>query len=230
MEHSSKVSARILIVDDDPDIRSFLQYNLDAKGYITAVAEDGFEAMRLARSFHPDLILMDVMMPGKDGITVLKELRQTPGFESTAIILLTALSDEQHEISGLQKGADDYIAKPIKLELLATRIAATLRRSRKPKDTDILRLGALEIDRAEFCVRYQGQEIALARKEFELLALLASRPGKVFLRSEILQRVWGSDVIVGDRTIDVHIRKVRQKTGLELIKTVKGVGYKFELS
>ncbi len=230
MEYSAQTTARILIVDDDPDIRSFLQYNLDAKGYITAVAEDGFEAIRLARSFRPDLILMDVMMPGKDGITVLKELRQTPGFESTAIILLTALSDEQHEIAGLQKGADDYISKPIKPDLLVTRIAAILRRSRKATNQDRMKSGDLEIDRSEFCIRHQGQEITLARKEFELLALLASKPGKVFQRSEILQIVWGNDVIVGDRTIDVHIRKIRQKTGLELIKTVKGVGYKFELS
>ncbi|MBS1614646.1 MAG: response regulator transcription factor [Bacteroidetes bacterium] len=228
MEQTAKHSARVLIVDDDPDILAFLQYNLNTRGYSTCTATDGFEALRLVRSFRPDLILMDVMMPGKDGITALKELRQTSGFESTAVILLTALSDEQHEISGLKNGADDYIAKPIKPELLATRIAATLRRSRKRTDADFMSFGALEIDRSDYCVRYQGLEISLARKEFELLALLASQPGKVFPRSEILQRIWGNEVIVGDRTIDVHIRKIRQKTGLELIKTVKGVGYKFE--
>lgn len=230
MESSSQAPARILIVDDDPDIVEFLQYSLRARGYQTAIATDGNEAIRSARSFRPDLILMDVMMPRKDGITALKELRQTPGFQHTAIILLTARSDEGSEIAGLQTGADDYIAKPIKPELLATRIAATLRRARKDKDEDSLVFGDLEIRKSGYSVVFHGKEIMLAKKEFELLALLASRPGRVFPRSEILQRVWGTDVIVGDRTIDVHVRKIRQKIGIDLIATVKGVGYKFEMA
>lgn len=221
---------KILIVDDEPDIVAFLSYNLKSKGYEIATAADGIEALRTARSFRPDLILMDVMMPLKDGITAVRELRDHPDFENTAIILLTALSDEKNEIEGLSIGADDYIAKPIKPELLLTRISAALRRSRKDADTEEKQnFGELEINKTKFAVSYKGADITLARKEFELLSLLASKPGRVFLRNEILQKVWGTDVIVGDRTIDVHIRKIRQKVGLDLITTVKGVGYKFEM-
>jgi two-component system alkaline phosphatase synthesis response regulator PhoP len=171
------------------------------------------------------------MMPKKDGIATLKELRELPDFEQTAIIFLTALSDEKSEIEGLKLGADDYIAKPIKPELLSTRISAALRRFRKDDEQDNkLTFGDLEINKTKFTVTYQDNEILLAKKEFELLALLASKPGRVFLRNEILQRVWGTEVIVGDRTIDVHIRKIRQKVGIDLITTVKGVGYKFEMA
>jgi two-component system alkaline phosphatase synthesis response regulator PhoP len=229
MEKAPRHSGRILIVDDDPDIVEFLQYSLSAQGYSVATAADGNAAIRNAKTFRPDLILMDVMMPGKDGITALKELRQTPGFESTGIILLTALSDEKSEIAGLQTGADDYIAKPVKPELLASRIAAALRRLRKEHPGDTLVFGPLEISRSRFSITFHGKEISLARKEFELLALLASKPGHVFLRSDILRSVWGTDVIVGDRTIDVHVRKIRQKSGADFITTVKGVGYKFEM-
>jgi two-component system alkaline phosphatase synthesis response regulator PhoP len=170
------------------------------------------------------------MMPNKDGMQTIRELRQTPGFENIAIIFLTALSDEKSEIEGLNLGADDYIAKPIKPELLLTRIAAALRRTKPDEDKEQkLTFGDLEINKTKFTVTYQGREILLAKKEFELLLLLASKPGRVFLRNEILQRVWGTDVIVGDRTIDVHIRKIRQKIGIDLITTVKGVGYKFEM-
>ncbi len=232
MDTTEKLPEKILIVDDEPDIVQFLQYNLKGKGYLTATASDGAEAIRTARAFRPDLILMDVMMPGKDGITTIRELRQMPDFEHTAIILLTARTGEQHEIEGLQTGADDYISKPIKPELLATRISTALRRTRKDKgdEDDKQSFGDFEINKSKFTVSYQGQEIVLAKKEFELLSLLASKPGRVFLRNEILQRVWGTEVIVGDRTIDVHIRKIRQKTGVDLITTVKGVGYKFELA
>ena len=223
--------AKILIVDDEPDIVAFLSYNLKSKGYSIATANDGVEAIRKAKDFRPDLILLDVMMPNKDGIATIKDLRQMPDFEETAIILLTALSDERYEIEGLKTGADDYIAKPIKPELLATRISAALRRLRKDDDAEQkLSFGDLEINKTKFTVSYQGNEIILAKKEFELLSLLASKPGRVFLRNEILQRVWGTEVIVGDRTIDVHIRKIRQKIGIDLITTVKGVGYKFELA
>ncbi len=222
---------KILIVDDEPDIVEFITYSLKGKGYLTATAKDGFEAIRKAKDFRPDLILLDVMMPNKDGIQTIKELRLMPEFEETAIIFLTALSDEKSEIEGLKVGADDYIAKPIKPELLATRIRTALRRSRKDDEQENkLTFGELEINKTKFTVTYQGNEILLAKKEFELLSLLASKPGRVFLRNEILQRVWGTDVIVGDRTIDVHIRKIRQKVGIDLITTVKGVGYKFEMA
>ncbi|OSZ78094.1 DNA-binding response regulator [Chitinophagaceae bacterium IBVUCB1] len=221
---------KILIVDDEPDIVEFISYNLKGKGYLISTARDGVEAIRKAKDFRPDLILLDIMMPNKDGIQTIKELRVMPEFEETAIIFLTALSDEKSEIEGLKIGADDYIAKPIKPELLATRIRTALRRFRKDDDQDQkLTFGELEINKTKFTVTYKGNEIILAKKEFELLSLLASKPGRVFLRNEILQRVWGTDVIVGDRTIDVHIRKIRQKIGIDLITTVKGVGYKFEM-
>ena len=224
-------NGKILIVDDEPDIVAFITYNLKQKGYLTATAGDGAEAIRKAKEFKPDLILMDVMMPHKDGLAAIRELRMMPDFEHTAIILLTALSDEKYEIEGLKTGADDYIAKPIKPELLATRISTALRRSRKEDDSDeSMSFGDLEINKSKFTVSYKGDEMVLAKKEFELLSLLASKPGRVFLRQEILQRVWGADVIVGDRTIDVHIRKIRQKVGIDLITTVKGVGYKFEMN
>jgi two-component system alkaline phosphatase synthesis response regulator PhoP len=221
---------KILIVDDEPDIVEFISYNLKSKGYLIATAKDGVEAIRKAKDFRPNLILLDIMMPNKDGIETIKELRSLPEFDDTAIIFLTALNDEKYEIEGLKIGADDYITKPIKPELLVTRIGSALRRFRKDEDQDQkLEFGDLEINKTKFTVTYQGQEIVLAKKEFELLSLLASKPGRVFLRNEILQRVWGTDVIVGDRTIDVHIRKVRQKVGVDLITTVKGVGYKFEM-
>lgn len=222
--------SKILIVDDEPDIVEFISYNLKNKGYYVATAGDGAEAIRKAKEFKPDLILMDVMMPNKDGITAVKELRQQPEFANTAIIFLTALKDERSEIEGLQTGADDYLSKPVKPELLATRISTALRHFKKDDDSEQkLNFGDLEINKTKYTVNYQGEEIILAKKEFELLSLLASKPGRVFLRNEILQRVWGTDVIVGDRTIDVHIRKIRQKIGIDLITTVKGVGYKFEM-
>lgn len=229
-EHMEVLPGKILIVDDEPDIVEFISYNLKGKGYLISTARDGVEAIRKAKDFRPDLILLDIMMPNKDGIQTIKELRMMPEFEETAIIFLTALSDEKSEIEGLKVGADDYIAKPIKPELLATRIRTALRRFRKDDDQDQkLTFGELEINKTKFTVSYKGTEIILAKKEFELLSLLASKPGRVFLRNEILQRVWGTDVIVGDRTIDVHIRKIRQKIGIDLISTVKGVGYKFEM-
>lgn len=221
---------KILVVDDEPDIVEFISYNLRSKGYLTATASDGIEAIKKAKDFRPDLILLDVMMPNKDGMQTLKELRQTPGLENVAVIFLTALSDEKSEIEGLNLGADDYLSKPIKPELLVTRIAAALRRTKVDEDQEQkLTFNDLEINKTKFTVTYKDQEIILAKKEFELLSLLASKPGRVFLRNEILHRVWGTDVIVGDRTIDVHVRKVRQKLGIDLITTVKGVGYKFEM-
>ncbi len=223
-------TGKILVVDDEPDIVEFISYNLKSKGYQIATAADGNEAIRKAKEFRPDLILLDKMMPNKDGNQTIKELRQMPDFENTAIIFLTALTDEKSEIEGLMLGADDYVSKPIKPELLLTRIATALRRTKSDDDKEEkLTFNDLEINKTKFTVTYKEEEIILAKKEFELLSLLASKPGRVFLRNEILQRVWGTDVIVGDRTIDVHVRKVRQKLGIDLITTVKGVGYKFEM-
>ncbi len=221
---------KILIVDDEPDIVEFISYNLKSKGYFITTAKDGVEAIRKAKEFRPDLILLDVMMPNKDGIQTIKELRSMPEFENTAIIFLTALTDERSEIEGLKTGADDYIAKPIKPELLSTRISAALRRFRKEDDQEQkLVFGDLEINKTKFTVIYKEEEILLAKKEFELLALLASKPGRVILTNEKHQPVRAKELIVGDRTIDVHIRKIRQKVGIDLITTVKGVGYKFEM-
>lgn len=221
---------KILIVDDEQDIVEFINYSLKQAGYLTATANDGNEAIRKAESFKPDLILLDVMMPEKDGFQTIQQLRRNPELDSTIIVFLTAMSDEKSEIEGLKLGADDYIAKPIKPELLLTRLRTALRRVKKDEEQDNkVVFGDLEINKYKFTVSYKGEEIILAKKEFELLSLLASKPGRVFLRNEILQKVWGTEVIVGDRTIDVHIRKIRQKLGIDVITTVKGVGYKFEM-
>lgn len=219
---------RILIADDEADILEIISYNLTAEGYEVMTAKNGDIAIDLAKKTNPDLIILDIMMPGKTGIEVCRILRQQPAFAQTLIIFLTALSDETSEIKGLETGADDYITKPISPKVLVSKVAALLRRIKKEENT-VLQIGDLQIDREKYIVNYNGKELILARKEFELLALLASRPGKVFLRNEILNTVWGTEVIVGDRTIDVHIRKIRQKLGLDCITTVKGVGYKFEL-
>ncbi|MGX5818566.1 response regulator transcription factor [Chitinophaga lutea] len=219
---------KILVVDDEADILEIISYNLRSAGYETVTARDGSEAIQKAKIFRPDLIMLDIMMPNKNGIDTCRELRRLPEFKETMVLFLTALNDEKSEIEGLNMGADDYIAKPIKPKLLVSRINALFRRLNKVEEQQ-LQLGDLVIDREKFTVSYKGQEIILAKKEFELLQLLASKPGRVFLRNEILNQVWGTEVIVGDRTIDVHIRKIRQKLGVDLITTVKGVGYKFEL-
>ena len=219
---------RILIADDEPDILEIIQYNLKAEGYEVATAKNGNDALDLAKRFNPDLIILDIMMPGKTGIEVCNLLRLQPAFNDTLIIFLTALSDEGTEIKGLETGADDYLTKPISPKVLLSKVNALFRRINK-EETGILQVGDLKIDREKYIINFQGNDIILARKEFELLALLASKPGKVFLRNEILNQVWGTEVIVGDRTIDVHIRKIRQKLNLDCITTVKVVGYKFEI-
>ncbi len=221
---------KILLVDDEESIVEIISYNLKQQGYEIATASNGIEAITKAKAFNPDLILLDIMMPKKDGIETLKELRNMAAFANTAIIMLTAKSDEAKEITGLQLGADDFIRKPIKTEVLLTRIQTALRRSKREEEQTILNFGNLEINKTHHTVTYNQQVIALAKKEFELLMLLASKPGRVFLRNEILDKVWGADVIVGDRTIDVHVRKIRQKVGIDLFTTIKGVGYKFEIS
>jgi two-component system, OmpR family, alkaline phosphatase synthesis response regulator PhoP len=219
---------KILIADDEPDILEIIQYNLQAEGFEVITAKNGNEAIEKAKKNMPDLIILDIMMPGKTGMEVCNLLRQLPAFKNTLIIFLTALSDETTEVKGLESGADDYLTKPISPKVLVSKVNALFRRfvNDGPK---VLKVGDLEIDREKYMINFKGNDIVLARKEFELLALLAGKPGKVFLRNEILNTIWGTEVIVGDRTIDVHIRKIRQKLDLDCISTVKGVGYKFEI-
>ena len=219
---------KILIADDEPDILEIIQFNLLAEGYEVATAKNGDEAYEKAKRFSPDLIILDIMMPGKNGIEVCNLLRMLPAFKETLIIFLTAMSDESTEIRGLESGADDYLTKPVSPKVLISKVNALFRRVHKA-EKGIIKIGDLQIDREKYNVNYKNTDITLARKEFELLSLLASKPGKVFLRNEILNQIWGTEVIVGDRTIDVHIRKIRQKLDLDCITTVKGVGYKFEL-
>ncbi|MBL0882023.1 MAG: response regulator [Chitinophagaceae bacterium] len=220
---------QILIADDEQDILEIISYNLTKEGYEVYTAKDGNEAIEKAKQIHPDLIILDIMMPKKTGVEVCQILRSQPLFQDTLIIFLTALSDEASQIKGLETGADDYVSKPISPKVLVSRVNALFRRVNS-KDTDkTIKIANIQIDPVKFNVIIDNQEVVLAKKEFELLYLLASRPGRVFLRNEILSQIWGNDVIVGDRTIDVHIRKVRQKLGVDCITTVKGVGYKFEL-
>lgn len=219
---------RILIADDEPDILEIVGYNLSKEGYEIYTAKDGSEAVAQAKLLNPDLIILDVMMPRKTGVEVCQLLRSLPAFQETLIIFLTAMSDEASQIKGLETGADDYVNKPISPKVLVSRVNALFRRLNK-EDGKTVNVGNIQIDPVKFIVTIDGSEVVLAKKEFELLYLLASRPGRVFLRNEILSQVWGSEVIVGDRTIDVHIRKIRQKLNVDCITTVKGVGYKFEL-
>lgn len=222
---------QILIADDEPDILEIVSYNLGKEGYEVYTAKDGNEAIERAKQLHPDLIILDVMMPKKTGVEVCQILRSQPMFQDTLIIFLTAMSDEASQIKGLETGADDYVNKPISPKVLISRVNALFRRLSKDENGSgkSIMLGNITIDPVKFLVTINNEEVILAKKEFELLYLLASRPGRVFLRNEILSQVWGNDVIVGDRTIDVHIRKVRQKLGVDCITTVKGVGYKFDL-
>jgi len=222
-----QTARKVLIADDEPDIREFLQYNLSAEGYEVYTAKDGDETLDKAKRIQPDLIVLDVMMPKKSGVEVCQLLRSQSAFKDTIILMLTALNDDGSHIKGLENGADDYIGKPISPKVLVSRINALFRRLHKPK-AGILTMDSISIDPEKFIVRVEDKEVSLAKKEFELLYLLAHRPGRVFLRNEILNQVWGNEVIVGDRTIDVHIRKIRQKLGIDCITTVKGVGYKFE--
>lgn len=219
---------KVLIVDDEADILEFLSYNLKKEGFVVFTADNGNDAVQIAKKELPQLILLDVMMPGMDGIEVCRELRASPGLQHVIIAFLTARSEDYSHIAGFDAGADDYINKPIKPRVLVSRIKALLRRVPSEKDNAALDMGGIRIDRESYMVYKGEEEISLPRKEFELLSLLASKPGKVFAREEILNKVWGDEVVVGDRTIDVHIRKLREKIGEDYIKTVKGVGYKFE--
>ncbi len=219
---------KVLIADDEPDILEILKYNLSGEGYDVITAKDGDEALEKARRTQPDLVVLDVMMPKKTGVEVCQILRTQATFKDTLIIFLTAVNDDGSQIRGLETGADDYVSKPISPKVFLSRVNALFRRLNKA-EVKTLELENIKIDPERFMVQVDGNDIVLAKKEFELLYLLAQKPGRVFLRNEILNQVWGNDVIVGDRTIDVHIRKIRQKLGIDCVTTVKGVGYKFEL-
>jgi two-component system alkaline phosphatase synthesis response regulator PhoP len=226
-------ATKILIVDDEPDILEFLKYNLQKEGFQVIVASDGEEGIAAAERERPDLIILDIMMPKLDGVEVCRQLRSRPEFDKTLIAFLTAREEDYSQIAALENGGDDYITKPIRPRVLISRIRALLRRSDR-QDTEEeeegskFRIGDLVVDKARVSVERNGQLIELAKKEFELLNLLISKPGKVFTREEIFNKVWGTDVIVGNRTIDVHIRKLREKIGDDYIRTIKGIGYKFE--
>jgi len=231
MENSKK----ILLVDDDKDIIEFLDYNLKKEGFITKVANNGDEAIKLAKTFLPDLILLDVMMSGKDGIETCEIIRTMPELNNPLVAMLTARGEDYSQIAGFEAGADDYITKPIKPKLLISRINALLKRrnsepiQKKSDNNKLIKIGVIEIDKERYIVRKDSIDLILPRKVFELLVLLASKPGKVFTRDEIYDSIWGDAIVVGDRTIDVHIRKLREKIGDDLIKTIKGVGYKFSI-
>jgi two-component system alkaline phosphatase synthesis response regulator PhoP len=219
---------KILLVDDEEDILEFLGYNLRKEGFKVSTASNGLEAIKKVKKEHPNLVVMDVMMPEMDGVTAVEEIRKDKKLDDILILFLTARSEDYSQIAGFEAGADDYVTKPIKIKILVSRIIALLRRSAKTDKTDTIDIDGLVIDQDKYLVIKDGKEIVLPRKEFKLLKLLASTPNKVFTREEIFHKVWGDDVIVGDRTIDVHIRKIREKIGIKNIKTIKGVGYKFD--
>jgi len=219
---------KILLVDDEEDILEFLGYNLRKEGFQVITANNGLMAVEKARKEKPQMILMDVMMPEMDGITTVQEIRKIPALHDTLIVFLTARAEDYSQIAGFEAGADDYVTKPIKIKVLISRIVALLRRSMKTETKSAIKINDLVIDQDRYVIIKEGKEILLPKKEFKLLRLLASFPNKVFSREEIFSRVWGDDVIVGDRTIDVHVRKIREKIGIDNIKTVKGVGYKFD--
>lgn len=224
-----KSDIKILLVDDEADILEIVGYNLSSEGYQVTTAKNGVEAIEKAKKYKPQLIILDVMMPEMDGIEACEKLRGIPDLSNTIITFLTARGEDYSQVAGFDAGADDYITKPIKPKVLVSKVKALLRRlkeSDNPLDT-IIKVGALVINREEYKITNKGQDIILPRKEFELLSLLATKPNKVFKREEILDKVWGNEVIVGGRTIDVHIRKLREKIGDKSFKTVKGVGYKF---
>lgn len=226
----SNIKQKVLVVDDEPDIVELIAYNLKKEGYQVYTASNGQEAVTVAKRVMPDLIILDIMMPKMDGIEACRIMRAMPEFKSTFMIFLTARSEEYSEIAGFNVGADDYIAKPIKPRALLSRINAILRRNIQQEDMpeNKLEVADLVIDREAFLVFKNGEKIVLAKKEFELLYLLASKPGKVYTREVILKNIWEDSVVVTNRTIDVHIRKLREKIGDRYVTTVKGVGYKFE--
>lgn len=226
-----KQKVKVLVVDDEPDIVDLLTYNLKKEGYDVDSAEDGVKAVKIASKFHPDVILLDIMMPIQDGVETCRQLREIPELKGTFIIFLTARAEEYSEIAAFDVGADDYITKPIKPRALMSRIAALFRReSKKEQELTQIKIKDLIIDRTSYTIDKSGKTITLPKKEFELLYFLAKNPNMVFSRDDLLQNIWGADVFVLARTVDVHIRKVREKIGEDYITTVKGVGYKFDLN
>lgn len=227
----NKASQKVLVVDDEEPILELLKYNLEKQGYEVRIASNGHEAVEIAKKFHPDLVLLDIMMPKMDGVEACRILRANPDLQNTFIVFLTARAEEYSEIAAFDVGADDYILKPIKPRALMSRISALFRRdSKKKSPSSQITVGDLIIDRTSYTIKIKGKEVNLPKKEFELLFFLAQNPNKVFSRDDLLQNIWGSDVYVLARTVDVHIRKVREKIGEDYITTVKGVGYKFNLS
>jgi two-component system alkaline phosphatase synthesis response regulator PhoP len=225
----NKRDIKILLVDDEPDILEIVGYNLSSAGYQVITANNGAEAVKKAKKQKPQLIILDVMMPEMDGIEACEHIRNIPELNDTIITFLTARNEDYSQVAGFDAGADDYIAKPIKPKVLVSKVKALLRRLKEDEvsSNNIVKIGDLVIYKEEYKITNKGEEITMPRKEFELLSLLATKPGKVFKRDEILDKVWGTDVVVGGRTIDVHIRKLREKIGNNTFKTVKGVGYKF---
>ncbi len=224
----NKKDIKILLVDDEPDILEIVGFNLSNEGYKVITAENGIQGVKKAKKEKPHLIVLDVMMPEMDGIEACEQIRQIPELKDVIITFLTARGEDYSQLAGFEVGADDYITKPIKPKVLISKVKALLRRYKyELKESSIVKIGSLTIDRDEYKILLGQKEILLPRKEFELLSLLASKPGKVFKRDGILDKVWGNEVVVGDRTIDVHIRKLREKIGDNSFKTVKGVGYKF---
>jgi two-component system, OmpR family, alkaline phosphatase synthesis response regulator PhoP len=227
----NKPSQKVLVVDDEEPILELLKYNLEKQGYDVRTAIDGQVAVDTAKKFHPDLVLLDIMMPKMDGVEACRQIRAIPELANTFIVFLTARSEEYSEVAAFDVGADDYITKPIKPRALMSRISALFRRdSKKKSSSQQIKIGELLIDRTSYTIKVKGREISLPKKEFELLFFLAQNPNKVFSRDDLLQNIWGSDVYVLARTVDVHIRKVREKIGDDYITTVKGVGYKFNLN
>lgn len=223
-----KSDITILVVDDDPDILEILSYNLNAEGYKVVKAENGVEAVKKAKKKKPQLVILDVMMPEMDGIEACEKIRETKGLENTLITFLTARGEDYSQVAGFDAGADDYITKPVRPKVLMSKVKALLRRFKSDTlESNIYEIGEIIINRDEYKISSDGVEMTLPRKEFELLSLLTSEPNKVFKRDDILNTVWGNEVVVGGRTIDVHIRKLREKLGDDKFKTVKGVGYKF---
>jgi two-component system, OmpR family, alkaline phosphatase synthesis response regulator PhoP len=225
-----KPSQKILVVDDEESILELLKYNLEKQGYDVRTALDGQLGVDIAKKFHPDLVLLDIMMPKMDGVEACRLIKAMPELQNTYVVFLTARSEEYSEVAAFDVGADDYITKPIKPRALMSRIQALFRRDSKKKNTSgQIRIGELQIDRVSYTIKIKDREISLPKKEFELLFFLAQNPNKVFSRDDLLQNIWGTDVYVLARTVDVHIRKVREKIGDDYITTVKGVGYKFNL-
>ena len=225
---------KILLVDDEDDILEFISYNLKKEGYLVFSAKNGNEAIKIAEKKIPHLIILDVMMPEMDGIAACEELRKIPSLSNVVIAFLTARGEDYSQIAGFEAGADDYITKPVRPKVLVSRIKALLKRTGEIinlppiiQDSNTVAIGSLMIDKERYLIRMNNEDLILPRKEFELLSLLVSKPGKVFTREEIYHSVWGNNVVVGDRTIDVHIRKLREKIGSDHIKTLKGIGYKF---